>query len=225
MKTRSLEPEILDELNTPAKDIESSLDFMVGVNRWLGGTRAVLEYFEKNFTGDRCTVLDLGTGSGDIPFALAEWGRAKGKTVSVTALDLNPACLEYAGRRYGSPYVRYVRPSAFDFAALGAVGYVISSMFFHHLGDDQIVALLRNIDAHARRGFIVNDLERGKLAHAGAVLLTLGLPAIVRNDAPQSVARGFKTADFERYVREAGLSGVRVERKPVFRVVMSRGIY
>ena len=223
MKDRSLESEELDDPRTPAEDVEASLDFMVWVNRYLGGTKVILDFFEKVSASDHYSILDLGTGSGDIPYALARWADRRSKRIEITALDINPICLNYAQKRFSLPNIRYLRFNAMEFEKLGSFDYVVSSMFFHHLTDAQIVSILRAVHRNVRRGFIINDLERGFLPYWGAALLSCASRReIVRKDATLSVKRGFKRKDFHRYAEEAGLQGLRVGSQPFFRMVMSR---
>lgn len=221
LRVRSLEPEILDDLETSEPEVRDSLVFMSHVNRYLGGIAAVTSFLENNLKKDDFTVLDLGTGSGDIPAAIARWAKTKGKRVRVTGVDVNPHCLAYAARRYGSDNVRFLQKSAFETAELGRFDYIISSMFFHHLDDAEIVRLLQGMAAQAAEGLLVNDLERGLLSCWGAALVTTGLPAVVRNDAVLSVKRGFRLPELENFARQAGLAGFRVERRPLFRVLLS----
>lgn len=223
MKLRSLEPELFDEESLSREEIRSSLDFMVFVNRRFGGMRAVLRFLERAEPPAEFSVLDIGTGSGDIPNAVARWAEKRGRRARVTAIDKNPLCLEYAERRFGSPQIRFVRHSAFDIESLGQFDYVTSSMFFHHLNDGEIVALLKAVARCARLGFIVNDLCRGYAGLWGAALLSrLTLKPIVINDAALSIRRAFRTEDFTRYLALAGINGAKIERPPFFRITMSR---
>lgn len=63
---------MLDDLGTSAQAIHNSLDFMCFVNAFFGGARVVSDYFNKNKTPAKFTVLDVGSGGGDIPFALTQ---------------------------------------------------------------------------------------------------------------------------------------------------------
>ncbi len=221
LKTRSAQLEMLDDSRTPEAQIRQSLDFMRFVNVFFGGTRAVLDYFDGVKTPARFSVLDLGSGGGDIPFELARWAAKKGKKIYVTAIDLNPYCLTYAGERFASPSIRFLNRSAFDFETLGSFDYIISSMFFHHLSEEEIVTLLKRIDVHSRRGFLVNDLLRSRLHYAGTSLVSFfTFKKILFNDARLSVRRGFKEKDLARYREKTGIP-FEIKRKPFFRILMS----
>ncbi len=221
--SRSLEPEILDRPDVSAGEIRASLDFMGFVNRFLGGSRAVTDYFDSHETPPEFTVLDLGCGGGDIPYALSGWASRKGKRVRITALDTNPHCLDYARSRHSSPDISYLDHSAFAIEALGPFDYVISSMFFHHLSDANIVRLLRIVARQSRRGFLINDLYRHPVSYFGAAFLGLAsLRYIAYHDAKLSVKKAFRKEDFLIYSRSAGIENVKIETAPAFRLTMSR---
>lgn len=222
MKTRCLSPEILDHDNVPDQKLHSSLSFLRFVNRFFGGTRVILDYFTAHPVPERFRVLDLGCGAGDIAYAVSLWAQTHGKQADITGIDLNPFCVRYAQEHFKTPALRYVEGSAFDLDSLGEFDYILASMFFHHLADEDIVRLLTLMDRHARRGFIVNDLYRSWPAYCGA--LALAAPTfcpIVLNDAPLSVKRGFKNEDFERYRQLTNLPKTKIERKQVFRISLS----
>ena len=222
MKSRSSKLEILDRPDVSQAHIKASLDMMVMINRYFGGSRVVLEYFDQHPVPDEFTVADLGTGAGDIPHALVQWALRKGKKVSITAFDTNAYCVEYAQARFASPHIRYVQHSAFDFASLGPFDYVTSSMFFHHLSDEKIVILLKAMKDNCRRGFIVNDLFRGYGGLVGITLLgLLALNYPTLHDGTISVTRGFKEADGLKYKELSGIRDLQVERRPVCRMVMN----
>lgn len=222
MKRRSHKQEMLDEETIPEKDLHASLAFMRFVNHFFGGTRVILDYFSRHPVPERFRVLDLGTGGGDIPFALSRWAEAHGKRAEITAVDVNPASIAYAQKRFSRACLRYVQASAFDLNKLGEFDFIISSMFFHHLTDDEIVRLLVLMRQSARMGFVVNDLYRSWPAYVGArVLSGLSFQKSVIHDAALSVKRAFRREDFLNYGRLSKLPHAKIERKPMFRIVLS----
>ena len=222
LKVRSTQLERIDSLGISSRDIRHSLDFLVFVNTFFGGTQVVLDYFDKNKTPQKFTVLDLGSGGGDIPFALTQWAAKRGKEIWVTAIDLNPHCQAYASVRFASSRIRFLKHSAFELATLGPFDYIISSMFFHHLSDEEITRLLKLIHRQSRLGFLISDLYRGYRNYFGAILLScLSLKKTVYHDAKLSVSRAFKKKDFIYYKEKTGIP-FKIERKPVFRILMNR---
>jgi len=219
---RSSSKEILDDPLVSCTEIRKSLNFIVNINRYLGGTRVILKYFQNHSTPESFTVLDLGAGAGDIDFAVAEWAKRNSKRAVITAIDVNDYCIQYAKEKFYHIDITYLKHSAFEFQTLGSFDYIMSSMFFHHLSDDEIIALLGFIKTHCRYGYCVNDLYRSKFAYLGAKILgLLSGDHIVVNDAPLSVLRGFKENDLERYTDRLGFGDVRIERLPFFRISMS----
>ncbi len=217
-----MERELLDDLQVRPEDLLASLNFMTQVNGSLGGVRVVLDFFETCRVPDEFSVLDIGCGAGDIPHAVVEWAKKKGKKVSVTAIDLNPLCITYARRHFPDPEISFLQHSAFEIERLGIFDFIVSSMFFHHLSDEEIVRLLKLMKRQSRRGFIINDLERNAWNYLGAYVLgVFSFRPIVFNDAKLSVKRAFKESDFLRYRQESGLEELCIEQKPVFRMTLS----
>jgi SAM-dependent methyltransferase len=206
MKARSLEPEILDVESPPQPELDRCYDYLKWVNRWLGGTRATISCFRRFARGwrpgERIRVLDVAAGAADVPRALVGWGREF--RIEVTALDLDPGALDYAKRDGGE--LRYLCADVLRMPCReGAYDYVTCSLFFHHLADEQIVAVLRAFDGIARRGIVVNDLIRRWRAWAWIKLLTLWANPITKFDGPLSVRKSLTVREARGLVERAGL--------------------
>jgi hypothetical protein len=199
MKTRSTELERLDVENPPLEEMARVAGYLAFVNRWLGGTRAVAWHLKK--VREPFTLLDVAAGAADIPRALSR----RFPNMSAVAFDLSGTMLSLA---QGIPCVRGdVRRLPFRDRS---VDYVVSTHFFHHLSDDQVVATLREFDRIARRGIIVNDLLRRRRALVWVTLFTLFANPYVKTDGPLSVRRGFTIPEIEALARRAGLEWLRV---------------
>lgn len=199
MKTRSTQLELLDVESPPREMMARVAGYLAFVNRWLGGTRATAVHLKH--LREPVTVLDVGSGAADIPLDLAR----RLPLVRPVAFDLSETMLSLAT---GLPRVRGdVRRLPFGDRS---VDYVITTHFFHHLTDDQIVGTLREFDRIARRGIIVNDLLRRRRALVWIKLLTLFANRYVRVDGPLSVRRGFTVPEVEALARRAGLDWLRV---------------
>ena len=88
-------PELLDlsPESYTFEEHEGSLRELRLVNRYLGDVRAILKHLATIAAArgrDRLTVLDVGTGSADIPAAIDGWARKRGMNVFITAVDVNP---------------------------------------------------------------------------------------------------------------------------------------
>jgi ubiquinone/menaquinone biosynthesis C-methylase UbiE len=93
-----------------------------------------------------------------------------------------------------------------------SVDFIITTHFFHHLTDDQIVQVLREFDRVAKRGIIVNDLIRNRRAVLWIKLLTLWANRYVQVDGPQSVRKAFKIREIEALAAKAGVGWLKARK-------------
>ena len=190
--------------------LRRSLVFIRRINFLLGYTRATiwhLRRFSQNWRrGEPIRVVDFATGSADVPQAICRWAERAGWDVRVVGLDLHAetarlAATESAGR------IRIVRGDALNppFAD-GAFDYAVCNMFLHHLPDDAVTTVLRQMNRVARRGVIVGDLLRHRRAYAWIKLLTLASNPMVKHDAAVSVAQAFRREEIIALRDAAGMS-------------------
>lgn len=201
MKTRSLRPELLDLETPPLGEREDVAGYLAFVNRWLGGTDAVVHHLKK--IDGPATVLDVAAGAGDMTRDLAE----RHPLMTFIAFDLSDWMLKMA------PDLRRVRGNVLRFPFRDrSVDFIITTHFFHHLTDDQIVQVLREFDRVAKRGIIVNDLLRNRRAIFWITLLTLWANRWVKADGPQSVRKAFKIREIEELAAKAGVGWLKARK-------------
>jgi SAM-dependent methyltransferase len=211
---RRRESEWMDSPDVDARLLDGGLRFIRRINAWLGYTRATiahLERFSRRWKpGETIRLIDLATGSADVPLAAARWGRRRGFDVRVTGVDLHErtcAVARHETRR--EPRVNIVRADVLDRRTFpfdaGSFDYALSSMFLHHLDDEQIVSLLRAMDRLARRGVLAADLIRTRRAYAWISLFTLVSNPLLRHDARVSVAQALSEPEAQALPRRAGL--------------------
>ncbi|HEX6939163.1 MAG TPA: methyltransferase domain-containing protein [Longimicrobiales bacterium] len=218
--------ELLDEPVHDPAELEDSLDDVAAVNRWLGGTRALLRHLAPLLpAGRRTEILDAGTGSGDLPRAIVRWARRHGRDLRITATDIHPQTLEIARRRStGFPEITFERADvlalpypdrSFDIALL--------SLTLHHMEGAAAVTALRELGRVARRAVLVGELLRSRPAYLGARILAATVwrgNRLTRHDGPISVLRAFTPDELLDLARRAGLPNPRVHRHPLFRLVL-----
>ena len=201
-----------------AADISGCLDTITRLNGLFGGRRITLHHFRGlvcSLPADRTvTVLDVGAGAADIPVTLVRWARRRGRTLRVIALDRGRVTLEYA-RVYAASYpeITLIQGDALALPVRAeSVDFVISAMTLHHLGPEEATRYLAEIDGAARRGWIVNDLVRGRVAHAMVRILTrlFTRSAMARHDGPLSILRSYTPPEVAALCEKAGLFDVRV---------------
>jgi ubiquinone/menaquinone biosynthesis C-methylase UbiE len=206
--------EWMDEPGVDPVLLGKSLRYIRGVNRWLGYTRATVSHFERFGRswerGRRVTVLDVGTGTGDVPAALVRWGDRRGFDVRVVALDLHEATVRAAAGRGLDSRIRLVRGDATGLPfGEGSFDYAMCSMFLHHLDDEVVVRVFREMNRVARVGVVAADLVRDARAVFWIRVLTCLANRMVRHDAVVSVRQAFREGEVVGLARRAGLDYVR----------------
>jgi ubiquinone/menaquinone biosynthesis C-methylase UbiE len=214
--------ELLDGDLADSSVLDGNLRDLARVNRRFGGTSLTLRAIEslvedarsRGIPVDGLRVLDVGTGAGDIPLAIAR-ARRLWPAAQVTAVDSRSEILE-AARRVNPALASNdgVVLSVADGRSLpfpdGAFHVAHASLVLHHLGEDDAVTFLRELARIGRLGVVVNDLQRGFLEWLGAWLV---LHAMTRNrftlhDGPLSVRRAYTRAEMARLLDRAGLRAV-----------------
>lgn len=204
-------PEQMDADDVDPDELGKALAFIRRINAWLGYNRVVADAVLREL-GPRegsSSVLDVATGSGDLLIDLA--ARA-GRPLDLIGIDRHAATLDEGVRVSGST-VRFVRGDAlslpFDDAS---VDVVTSTLFLHHLSDDEARAALNEMARVARRAVVVADLIRSRRAYFWITAFTLGSTAMVRHDARASVAHAFTLGEMHRLAHDATMADARVTR-------------
>lgn len=221
----------MDSLDPSERDFTACLRDIARVNRFLGGTRAVLGALDEIVAllppaPRPITILDIATGSADIPRAIARSarrGRFGRRPVCITATDSHPKVLAVARRQskgYPEITVSHADMFALPFAD-HAFDIVLCSLAFHHFGPDGCVRALQEMERIAAAGFVVNDLVRDRIACGLIWALTriVGANRLTRHDAPLSVLRAFTLPEYVQLTRTAGIS-CRARSAPFYRAVI-----
>jgi SAM-dependent methyltransferase len=211
---RRREPEWMDEPDVDPALLRRSLGFIRRINTLLGYTRATLHHLDRFSRGwkpgERIRIIDLATGSADIPRAILRWADRRGFDVRIVGVDRHPVTAAAAGVGAADPRLRIVQADVFDLPfAPGSFDYALTAMFLHHLDDDAIVEVLRRMDVLATRGILVADLLRHYRAYAWITLFTALANPMVRHDAKVSVAQSLTKGEVLRMRDRAGINYVR----------------
>jgi SAM-dependent methyltransferase len=204
----------------PFAERARSLADVARLNGAFGGRLMTVRHVRRllaRLPADRiATVVDLGTGGGDIPRALVRWARRAGQSIRVFALDLSEPTLEVARRTVASyPEITLLRADALAAPfRKHAVDVAISSLTLHHLEPAAAITYLEAMGAMAREGVVVNDLARSRLGWAAMWLVTrlFGCGRMSRHDGPLSVRRAYTADEVRGLCARAGLEGVAVRR-------------
>src|SRR6266513_1844398 len=200
--------ELLDDPRADPVLVGRELHDIARLNALFGGTRAVVQelgpFFERrsretgNGKRETWTLLDVGTGAGDIALAARAAARRRGIELTAIGLELNYTAAKIA--------------SAAGVPTIVADGNALP------VGARWIATF----DRVARRGVVLADLRRSRVAMAGVWAASVGLAmsGVTRHDAVVSLKRGYTKRELDEMLRDAGVRAVAGYR-PGCRIVAS----
>lgn len=221
-------PELMDG-DCSYEDFRDCLRSLEQINRWLLGYRPTLAWLNRlpQEVRDRLHIVDVGSGGGDLLRQIARWAVKRGLAVKLTGIDMNPyaarAAAELTPKELG---ISWVTCNALEYQPKEAMDIIVSSLMTHHLEDEEIVTLLRWMEATAQSGWFINDLERSEWSCRmfGWVERLTRWHRFVRHDGPVSFRRAFLKEEWERLLTLAGipLEAVSVEHWQPGRLCVGR---
>jgi hypothetical protein len=214
--------EILDDPDLDPKLIRRSLADVARANAWFGGTNSALDELRAGLKELPCeaTLLDVGTGLGDIPSRAREEARRAGVELTTIGLD---AAFALADASRSSVHFSVCGDALRLPFADDSIDIVMCSQVLHHFAGGDAPAMLREMDRVARVRVIVSDIHRSWIAAIGLWLASfpLGFHAISRHDGVVSVMRGFTPGELADTVQEAVARRPVAHRRRAFRVTTS----
>ena len=158
--------ELLDDPRAAPARVTESLYNIARANRWFGGAAAVRFGLEQALSAGQATgsltLLDVGTGLGDLPRMAVAWAARRGITLRAVGLERHGVAARLAGRQGVAAVIG--DGGALPFAT-GSFDLVLLSQVVHHFAAEAIVRLLRECGRVAGRAVIVADLRRTGHVH------------------------------------------------------------
>ena len=156
---RTVESELLDSDGGTPAEIAAALSDIRRVNRWFGGVSTSEHLVRRVVDASglrRFELLDVGSGSGDVPLAIASRLDRRGVHLHPTLLDrcaTHLPCVPstIVGDALNLPFP----PESFDL--------VTCSLFAHHLEPALLQHFVREALRVARIALVINDLVRTRL--------------------------------------------------------------
>jgi len=220
-------PEMIEDPDADAQLLRDELKSIRTINRLFGGYAAIrrgMGLLLADVKKDEISILDLGTGSADLPIYLLELGRRLNRRFQITAIDNHPRVLEVARERTrrhpeilietGNLVSPNYPPGAFDI--------VLCSLTLHHFSREDAIRIVHSMNLLCQIGFFVNDLDRSWIAAWTTKCythLTTRNP-MTQTDSYLSVLRGFTPSEIQDMVSEAGLQNIKIYRQPFFRFLL-----
>jgi ubiquinone/menaquinone biosynthesis C-methylase UbiE len=209
-RDRSGEQEWMDLPNRDPRELAEMFKDLRRVNHWLGGRQMTVRGLERllsdRHSGEHITILDVASGSVDIPRVMSRWSRHH--KVSIVATDINPEVLKLA-KESGSPdTIQLVAADALRLPfANDAFDIAACSFFLHHLDPDDVVIALSEMRRVSQSGVLINDMIRGWTSYIGAWTFSHAFTRnrISRHDAPLSARRSYTRNELIELAARAGL--------------------
>jgi SAM-dependent methyltransferase len=226
MSQRSAALERMDDLTIGGDELAEALRQLRVINRALGSAWLTLEGVLRLWWAagrpKQVTILDVGSGSGDINRLLLAWASRQGIAMRITLVDIHPETCAAAAAYYRDEPRIQVLCSDLMQLGLAQADIVTAALFTHHFSPQQLPAMYAALMRAARLGVVVNDLHRHPLAWASiwAATRLLSHNTMIRHDAPLSVLRGFRSADLEQLRAQPGLQGLSYHWRPFFRYLI-----
>ena len=195
--------------------------------------RPTLRFFEHlarsgRLPADRTiTVVDVGSGFGDMLRKIDRWAVRRGYKLDLTGIDQNPWSARAAEEvtAPGRP-IRFVTANIFGYRPESQVDIVISSLLTHQLEDTSLIRFISWMEANAAIGWFVNELRRNPLPfHLFSVSSrAMRFHKFVQHDGPISIACAFNIGDWRRLLYAAGVSpgAFEISRMFPYRLCVSR---
>jgi len=216
--------QLLERMDSPcSRDVlRAYLRSLARTNLLTFGYRPTLRWLDSLLPSLKLTrgpvrIVDVGCGYGDGLRRIERWSRSRGIPVHLTGIDMNPDAIVIAAEATGrNSAIEWIEADILEFNPSNPPDLVVSSLFTHHLAEDEIVRFLAWMEAHARIGWFISDLSRAPIPYHFFRLYSrlLGLHPCVQYDGPISIARSFVAADWQRMCTAAGLSPAAVKILP-----------
>jgi 2-polyprenyl-3-methyl-5-hydroxy-6-metoxy-1,4-benzoquinol methylase len=200
--------ELMDRPQPVSEELERDLRNLRQLNRWFGGY-SLIEFFLRRWVrrGAKLRVLDLATGSADIPRLIADYAGQVGSEVQIDAIDQQPATLEIAkmlSTRYEN--IRFIETNILEHQPAEPYDLVLCTLALHHFSENDAICVLRQCRELSRKFVLVSDLRRGWLGTLGVYLLTATIfrEPMTKYDARLSMARAFSSSELKNLAHRAG---------------------
>jgi 2-polyprenyl-3-methyl-5-hydroxy-6-metoxy-1,4-benzoquinol methylase len=161
-------------------------------------------------------ILDIASGGGDVIIGVSKLAARHGVELEAHGWDISPTAVAHAQTAADSAKVScsfYVHNALIDDLPRD-FDIILSTLFLHHLTNNDARDLLRRMAEAARHCVLIDDLCRNRLGYlyawTGARLLTRS--RIVHVDGPLSVRAAYTIAEFTQLARDAGMHDVKYRR-------------
>ncbi|MGB0849853.1 MAG: methyltransferase domain-containing protein [Bacteroidia bacterium] len=213
---RSHKKELLDG-PVERKELFQNLKELHSINSLLGGYRISIDAIKKfNLNGK--TLVDIGSGGGDTLHQIHKYIHKNSINSKLIGIDLKLECTEYAQSHLPAELTFITDDYRNISLHTKKIDFIHACLFTHHLTEEEIIELI-TFALNNNAVLIINDLERNPIAYYAIKVLTrlFSKSHLVKNDAPLSVLRGFKKAEWLKMIQKTNAKQYNVTWKWAFR--------
>jgi len=180
----------------------------------VGTTDWMLRRVARDLGKASLSVVEVASGSGDVPQICKRRLERGGVMIEITLLDRAPSHLRNGHRAVaGDALALPFRDDSFDVVSCG--------LFAHHLGPVDLVRFINEALRVCRSAVLINDLVRSWLHLA---FVYTGMPLyrsrLTRHDAPASVRQAYKVDEMRALLGQTRASRVEIRRRYFFRMAV-----
>jgi 2-polyprenyl-3-methyl-5-hydroxy-6-metoxy-1,4-benzoquinol methylase len=213
-------PELMDRPQPVTPELERDLANLRSLNRWFGSHRLVRHFLRRWLKPNgKARILDVATGSGDIPRLIVDHARRQNLSVHVDAIDQQESTIEIARRLSGGyPEINFYCANLFEWNSSPGLkldglkpssspyDIVLCSLALHHFTNDDAVRALQKIRELSTTRVLVADLRRARWLSCAVYLVTATIyrEEMTKTDARLSAARAFSFVEMRELAERAG---------------------
>ena len=215
-------PELMDRPQPVTRELERDLANLRSFNRWFGSHRLVRHFLRRWLKpNENARILDVATGSGDIPRLIVDHARRQNVSVHIDAIDQQESTIEIArGLSPAYPEITFYCADLFEWNSSPGIkldglkpsslsepyDFVFCSLALHHFSDDDAVDVLQKIRELSRARILVADLRRARWLTFAVYLVTATIyrDQMTKTDARLSAARAFSFVEMGELAKRAG---------------------
>jgi len=232
LKQRAGEQELMDDLATGGAELREALQHLRRLNRIFGAAAPTLYGVQRIWQEEgrpaKLSILDIGSGSGDVNRHLLRWAEEHGIDMHITLTDITEeACAEARLLFQDEPRIQVKQGDLFELQS-GCADVVTGTQFVHHFASDELPNVVESMLSASRLGVVINDIHRHWIAWAAVWLMAhmVSTNRYIRNDGPLSVAKGFRAEDWRNLRDTLHNPDMSYSWRPLFRyavMVRKRG--
>jgi 2-polyprenyl-3-methyl-5-hydroxy-6-metoxy-1,4-benzoquinol methylase len=202
------ELELMDRPQPVSPELERDLHNLRQINRWFGSYQ-LIQHFLRCWIkpGATMRIVDLATGSGDIPRLVVDYARKIGTKVTIDAIEQNSSTVAIARSLSAAyPEISIMEGNILEWQGTEPYDLVLCSLVLHHFSSEDAVRVLWHCRELSRRFVLVSDLRRSYVATIGVYILTAILfrEPMTRTDGRLSAARAFSFLELRELAERAG---------------------